>query len=50
LFTACVILSLRAGGVALVVEHLPRKYKALSSNPSTRERERERDRERKYFL
>jgi hypothetical protein len=28
-----------------VVEHLPSKFRALSSNPSTEERERERERE-----
>jgi hypothetical protein len=25
----------RAGGIAQVIEHLPSKYKALTSNPST---------------
>jgi hypothetical protein len=34
------------GRVVQMVEHLPSKFKALSSNPSTRERERERGRGR----
>jgi hypothetical protein len=45
----CSKVSPRAGGEAQVVEHLPCKCKALSSNPSTskvREREIERERER----
>jgi hypothetical protein len=37
----------RAGRVAQVVEHLPSKYEALSSNSSTEKKKKERERERK---
>jgi hypothetical protein len=33
----------RSGGVVQVVDHLPSKHKALSTNPSMRERQRQRD-------
>jgi hypothetical protein len=35
----------RAGGVAQVIQHLPSKYEALNSNPSTMKKKKKRKKE-----